>query len=174
MDFIVTLYHNGVFIQNPLKYVHGEKTIIRDINFEEMRYTDLVEVISRLVNSIPRKLYYSKPGTTLSRGITELKSDADVDEFMSVGYRNGFKVDLYCEHHGYDVLEMVRDDHAPRPNEPLIGDDDVSSDEECDDIPEFVDAQDEGEDNVVIKRLSTDDPFLNKRKRCQVLENRKR
>lgn len=161
VDFTVTLYHSGVFIQNPLKYVHGQKTIISDINFEEMRYNDVVEVVSRLVNSIPRKLYFSKPGTTLSRGITEMKSDADVDECMSVGYKNGFKVDLYSEHHGYDVLEMVRDDHAPRPDTHLVGDD-VSSDEECEVVPEFVDAQNEGEDNVVIKRLSTNDHFLNK------------
>nr|GEW00032.1 hypothetical protein [Tanacetum cinerariifolium] len=39
----------------------------------------------------------------------------------------------------------------------------VSSDEEeCVTIPEFVDVQVEGDDNVVIKSLSTDDPFLNK------------
>ncbi|GJW59373.1 hypothetical protein Tco_0108708 [Tanacetum coccineum] len=107
-----TLYHNGVFIQNPLKYVHGEKYVIKDINFE--------------------------------------------------GYQNGFKIDLYVEHHAYDVMAMVRDDNFPIPDAPLVEDHVSSYEEECVTIPDFVDVQVESDDNVVIKSLRTDDPLLNK------------
>ncbi|GJV42150.1 hypothetical protein Tco_1420590 [Tanacetum coccineum] len=133
--FTTTLHQNGVFIQNPFKYVHGER---------------------------PKTYYYAKPGTTLVRGITEIKSESNIADFITLVYQNGFKIDLYDEHHGYDVMAMVRDDNFPMPDSPLVEDHVSSNEEECVTIPEFVDVQVEGDDNVVIKSLSIDDHFLNK------------
>ncbi|GKG42159.1 hypothetical protein Tco_0476457, partial [Tanacetum coccineum] len=70
------------------------------------------------------------------------------------------KIDLYAEHHGYDVMAMVRDANFPMPKEHLV--DDELDEVECVTIPYFVDVQVESDDNVVIKSLSTNDPFLNK------------
>ncbi|GKA49751.1 calcium/proton exchanger, partial [Tanacetum coccineum] len=108
----------------------------------------------------PKTIIMQKPGTTLVRGITEIKSASDIEDFMTLGYQNGFKIDLYAEHHGYDVMEMVRDDNFPMPNEHLVEDD--PDENECVTIPDFVDVQVESDDNVVINSVSTNDPFLNK------------
>ncbi|GJU97306.1 hypothetical protein Tco_1326577 [Tanacetum coccineum] len=89
--FTITLHHTGVFVQNPLKYVQGETTVIKDINIEGMSISQLREIIDRFVNGSPKIYYYAKPGTTLSR-----------------------------EHYGYDVMNMVTDDHAPLPDAPLV------------------------------------------------------
>ncbi|GJT43369.1 hypothetical protein Tco_0952084 [Tanacetum coccineum] len=150
--FMTTLHHNGVFIQNPLKYVHGETYVIKDINFEGMNVNQLREIIDRFVNGSPKTYYYAKPGTTLVRGITEIKSASDIEDFMTLGYQNGFKIDLYAEHHGYDVMEMVRDDNFPMPNEHLVEDD--PDENECVTIPDFVDVQVQSDDNVVINSVS--------------------
>ncbi|GKD40608.1 hypothetical protein Tco_1260815 [Tanacetum coccineum] len=72
--------------------------------------------------------------TPLNVGIRELKIDNDVDEFLRVGYEQKWFVDLYVEHFDYDVLDFI--------NEEANGT--------------------EGEENVVIKNLSTQDPFLNR------------
>ncbi|GKD88059.1 hypothetical protein Tco_1359213 [Tanacetum coccineum] len=91
-----------------------------------MSVRQLREIIDRFVNDSPKTFYYAKPGTTLVRGITEIKSDFDIDDFMTICYQNGFKIDLYVEHHGYDVTKMVRN---PTLDAPLV-DDYVSSNEE--------------------------------------------
>ncbi|GJT69520.1 hypothetical protein Tco_1028806 [Tanacetum coccineum] len=141
--FTTTLHHNGVFIQNPLKYVHGETYVIKDINFEGMSVNELREIIDRFVNGSSKTYYYAKPGTTLVRGITEIKSEFDIDNFITLGYQNGFKIDLYAEHHGYNVMAMVRDDNFPMPNAPLVEDHASLDEEECVTIPDFVDVQDD-------------------------------
>ncbi|GJT58390.1 hypothetical protein Tco_1001923 [Tanacetum coccineum] len=127
-----------------------------------MSVNQLREVIDRFVNGRPKTYYYAKPGTTLVRGITEIKSESDIADFITLVYQNGFKIDLYDEHHRYDVMAMVRDDNFPMPDSPLVEDHVSSNEEECVTIPEFVDVQVEGADNVVIKSLSIDDHFLNK------------
>ncbi|GJV82318.1 hypothetical protein Tco_1522216 [Tanacetum coccineum] len=104
--FTTTLHHNGVFIQNPLKYVHGETYVIKDINFEGMSVNQLREIIDRL--------------------------------------KKWVKIDLYVEHHGYDVMAMVRDDNFPMPNAHLV--EDHADEEECVTIPDFIDVQVESDD----------------------------
>ncbi|GJU55890.1 hypothetical protein Tco_1229604 [Tanacetum coccineum] len=100
-----------------------------------MNGNQLRDIIDRFVNGSPKSYYYAKPGTTLVR-------------------------DLYAEHHGYDVMAMVRDDNFPMPKEHLV--DDELDEVKCVTIPDFVDVQVKSDDNVVIKSLRTNDPFLNK------------
>ncbi|GJS88600.1 calcium/proton exchanger [Tanacetum coccineum] len=153
--FTTTLHHNGVFIQNPFKYVHGETYVIKDINFEGMSVNQLREIIDRFVNGSPKTYYYAKPGTTLVRGIIEFKSESDIDDFMTLGYQNGFKIDLYAEHHGYDVMVMVRDDNFPRPDAHLI-EDHASSDEE--DNGNFIGIFDDRNPHLEGTYVEEDDP----------------
>ncbi|PWA56838.1 ribosomal protein L7A/L8 [Artemisia annua] len=70
-------------------------------------------------------------------------------------------VDLYTEHQGYDVLEMLNDDNLfedTRDSE-FEG---VDKHDPLDDVKELVDFQTNGEDNVEIPKLSTDDHWLGK------------
>ncbi|GJU51850.1 pentatricopeptide repeat-containing protein [Tanacetum coccineum] len=96
--FTVNLHHDGIFITNPIKYVHGELKQITDINFEE--------------------------------------------------------------HYDYDVLEFLTIEGNV--NETLYeSSDEYYSSDEVEEI-DYVDFHTKGEENVVIKNLSTQDLFLNK------------
>nr|GEX18980.1 RNA-directed DNA polymerase, eukaryota [Tanacetum cinerariifolium] len=46
------------------------------------------------------------PGTPLRAGITTLKNDDDIDDFVNLGYQNKWVVDLYVQHNGYDALDI--------------------------------------------------------------------
>ncbi|GJX80644.1 hypothetical protein Tco_0328793 [Tanacetum coccineum] len=83
-----------------------------------------------------------------------------MEDFMKVGYEIGFQVDLYTEFNGYDVLEMISEDYLFSPDENLV-DPDYES-EELDEDPENIDFHTEGEQEVVLQRLTIDDPFLTK------------
>ncbi|PWA95914.1 hypothetical protein CTI12_AA045570 [Artemisia annua] len=160
-DITVNLYHDGVFVPNPLKYMQGECQVINDVRFEEMPIGEVFEVVRRLVLNPPKRLYYRIPGTTLTRGIRELKTDDDVNDFTNVAFKNGFKIDLYTEIVDYDVMEFVRNDNLHTDN---VKEGDYVSDELDDEDVEVanVDFHTQGEENVVFERLTVNDPFLNK------------
>ncbi|GKE33824.1 hypothetical protein Tco_1453146 [Tanacetum coccineum] len=92
-------------------------------------------------------------------GIRELKTDNDVEEFLRLGYEQKWYIDLYVEHFDYDVLGFI--------NEEANGvissgsSDEYYSSDECEEI-EGVDFHTKMEENVVIKNLSIQDPFLNR------------
>ncbi|GKC41154.1 hypothetical protein Tco_1058876 [Tanacetum coccineum] len=87
-------------------------------------------------------------------------NDADVDAFVNLGYQNRWVVDLYVEHNGYDALDLrgqVKTFVNDEGNE--------SSDAYCSSDDEdlgFVYFHTEGDKNVSIKNLTTNEPFLNK------------
>ncbi|GJT34475.1 hypothetical protein Tco_0924894 [Tanacetum coccineum] len=104
--FTVNLYHDGLFICNPLRYVEGDVKQITDVNFDGMTFNDLREIVKHLVHGLVKRLYYCKVGSPL-KSIMELKSNSDVDAFLLLGYENRMCVDLYVEHHDYDVLDFL-------------------------------------------------------------------
>nr|GEU71015.1 splicing factor [Tanacetum cinerariifolium] len=81
------------------------------------------------------------------------------EEFLRLGYEKKWYIDLYMEHFDYDVLDFV--------NEEANGvissgsSDEYYSSDECEEI-KGVDFHTEGEENGVIKNLSTQEPFLNR------------
>ncbi|GJU49625.1 hypothetical protein Tco_1219180 [Tanacetum coccineum] len=70
--------------------------------------------------------------------------------------------DMYVEHFGYDIMEMAEVDRNEEQTQNSIeySDDDYNS-SDCEEIKN-VDFQTEGDESVVIKDISTSDPFLNK------------
>ncbi|GJV13255.1 hypothetical protein Tco_1354796 [Tanacetum coccineum] len=129
----VNLFHEGVFTVPHFQYAHSDEKQITDIHFE---------------------------GTTLRIGIKPFKNDSDVDQFVNFAYQNKWEVNLYVEHSGYDALdirdqgETMADDEGNESSDAYC-----SSDEE--DLS-YVDFHTEVDDNVVIKTMTTNDPFLNK------------
>nr|GFB50715.1 chloramphenicol acetyltransferase-like domain-containing protein [Tanacetum cinerariifolium] len=95
----------------------------------------------------------------LGSGIRELKTKDDTEEFMVLGYKNGSRIDLHTEIHGYDVLEMVADGNLPK-DDAQVSEDDGDLSEDSD--PEYVNFHTEGEQNVVLEKLTIDDYFLTK------------
>lgn len=157
--FTVNLYHDGIFVRSPLRYIQGDVKQITDIDFEGMSYEDLTEIVKRLVLGLVKRLYYCKTGCKLSLGIKELQSDSHVVEFLKLGYDNGCMVDLYVEHYDYDVMEYLNYETEEVDNE--ISSDEYTSDdgnEEIDDVDFF----NTGEEDVVVKPMATHDEFLNR------------
>ncbi|GKB49183.1 calcium/proton exchanger, partial [Tanacetum coccineum] len=135
--FTVYLKHDGIFTSWPLKYAQGDIKELNDTNFNEMSYEHLVEIIKWLVGSF-EKVYYYQTGAKLSLGIREIKSDQD-------------------------IADMKKFDRNEEQNNNRIesSDDDYYSSDDCEEIKN-VDFQTEGDDSVVIKNISTEDPFLTK------------
>ncbi|GJZ16474.1 hypothetical protein Tco_0552151, partial [Tanacetum coccineum] len=113
----------------------------------------------RLVLGLLKTLYYSKTGKKLGLGIKELKSDSDVDAFLKHGYDNGFMVDLYVEHFGYDVIDYLNYENVAQQFSDYSNDEYSSDDGE--DLKN-VDFYTTGEEDVIIKNLTTHDDFLNR------------
>ncbi|GJS48924.1 hypothetical protein Tco_0599045 [Tanacetum coccineum] len=87
---------------------------------------------------------------------------------LKVGYDNGFQIDMYVDHFRYDIMEMVEWDRNEELRNTRIkaelnySDDDYHySDDDLEEI-ENVDFHTEGDDSVVIKNITTQDPFLTK------------
>ncbi|GJT47579.1 calcium/proton exchanger [Tanacetum coccineum] len=136
---------------------------LNDTNFHDMSYDHLKEIALRLVpHGCFEKLYYCQTGVKLNLGLTELRSNQDIGDMLKVGYENGNAIDMYVEHFGYDIMEMAQADRNEEQNQNSIesSDDDYNS-SDCEEI-ENVDFQTEGDESVVIKDISTSDPFLNK------------
>nr|GEY54989.1 calcium/proton exchanger [Tanacetum cinerariifolium] len=128
----VNLYHDGVFTVSPFEYAFGYEKQITDIHFE---------------------------GTPLKFGIKIIKTDSDVDEFVSFGYRNKWQDNLYVEHSGYDALDIRDQEETMADDGNESSDAYFSSDEE--DLSN-VDFHREVDDNVIVQNVTTNDQFLNK------------
>ncbi|GJW54789.1 hypothetical protein Tco_0098874 [Tanacetum coccineum] len=165
--FTVNLYHDGLFIVKPFKYTHGDFKVIDDVDFDGMLYVQMYDIIRRVVLVSHTCLYFKladQPFVCLK----PLKTDKDVGLFFKALYENGSIIDLYCEHNEYDIMEIIQDQLAPKDQLVKIAfkynADDVAhtSYENLDDLKDIVDFEVEGEENAVITRNITDDPWLNK------------
>ncbi|GJR42492.1 hypothetical protein Tco_1310595 [Tanacetum coccineum] len=107
--FTVNLYYDGLFTSCPMIYFQGQGKVLIDTNFDEMTYVHLLEILKRLVPNGFEKVYYCKSGAKLT-SIREIKSDQDIMDKLKVGYDNGFQIDMYVDHFGYDIMEMVEYD----------------------------------------------------------------
>ncbi|GJT66034.1 calcium/proton exchanger [Tanacetum coccineum] len=162
---LFTIYFNydGIFTCSPLKYNQGHMKELNDTNLHDMSYEHLKEIALRLVpHGCFEKLYYCQTGGKLNLGLRELRSNQDIGDMLKVGYENRNAIDMYVEHFGYDIMEMAEVDRNEEQNQNSIeySDDDYNS-SDCEEI-ENVDFQTEGDESVVIKDISTSDPFLNK------------
>nr|GEV70723.1 hypothetical protein [Tanacetum cinerariifolium] len=155
----VNLHHDGVFSVSPFEYSLGDEKQIIDIHFEGMSYVEFREVIVKLVHGPVITLYYCKVGTSMKLGIKIIKTDSDVDEFVNFCYQNKWQVNLYVEHSGYDALD-IRDQKETMTDDGNESSDAYFSSDE-DDLS-YVDFHTEVDHNVIIKNVTTNDPFLNK------------
>ncbi|GJX91917.1 hypothetical protein Tco_0345243 [Tanacetum coccineum] len=124
-------------------------------------------ILKRLVPNGFEKVYYCKSGAKLT-SIRKIKSDQDIVDLLKVGYDNGFQIGMYLDHFGYDIMEMVEYDRNEKLRKTRIkaeldsSDDDYHySDDDLEEI-ENVDFHTEGDDSLVIKNITTQDPFLTK------------
>ncbi|GJX37622.1 hypothetical protein Tco_0250925 [Tanacetum coccineum] len=83
--------------------------------------------IRRLVLVSPTSIYYkilSDPLTALKL----LKTDEDLCLFVKDCYENSFKIDLFTDHSGYDIIEMIAEElHPKKPVSHVDSDSDVET-----------------------------------------------
>ncbi|GJR99190.1 hypothetical protein Tco_0315699 [Tanacetum coccineum] len=111
----VNFNYDGLFTSCPMIYFQGEMRVLTDMNFDEMSYEHLLEIVK-------------------SYDIMEMV-EFDRNEELR---KNRIKAELECSDDDYDY-----------------------SDDDLEQI-DNVDFHTKGDDSVVIKNISTQDPFLTK------------
>nr|GEV26513.1 F-box domain, leucine-rich repeat domain, L domain-like protein [Tanacetum cinerariifolium] len=71
--------------------------------------------------------------------LTSIREIKYIVDMLKVGYDNGLQIDMYVDHFGYDIMKMVEYFHT------------------------------EGDDSVVIKNITTQDPLLTKLRSARIL-----
>ncbi|GJR07382.1 hypothetical protein Tco_0530366 [Tanacetum coccineum] len=155
-DLTITFYHEGVFVGPPLEYLEGKKDTMKDLDFGNFTYGKFFECIKAATLFPHVGLFYYLPRSDLSDGIRELKNEQQLADLVAATLRNGGNIDVYVEHHGYDIHDWFAKDN-----------DDLEDydEDECvlDDISSFVEEpQFIGEEEVIIPNRCTSDPFLNR------------
>nr|GEW83598.1 multidrug resistance-associated protein 5 [Tanacetum cinerariifolium] len=84
LPFTVNLYHDGLFQVNPLEYVHFDSRVIGDVSFDDIHCFEIA------------------------------KNDEDHSQFVKACYENNLKINLFTEHNGYDIMEMIHEDLHPK------------------------------------------------------------
>ncbi|GJV90855.1 hypothetical protein Tco_1538668 [Tanacetum coccineum] len=154
MHLTVNFHHDGNFVPSPLMYQEGDESTIRDIEFEGMTVIRLSKLLQGTCMFPVKGIFFLIPGKELSNGLIEIKNDLDLANCIAVGYKNGKVVDMFLEHHGYDLSHWIQTD--------IDNNDDELSDVEMEDITGYGASDFVGEDDVVIPNRSINDPFLNK------------
>ncbi|GJR75240.1 hypothetical protein Tco_0087605 [Tanacetum coccineum] len=141
----VNFNYDGLFTSCPMIYFQGEMKVLTDTNFNEMSYEHLLEIVKR-----------------------EIKSDQDIADMLKVGYDNNNEIDMFVDHFGYDIMKMVKWDINEEMRKNRIKAELESSDDDYDysddDLKQIenVDFHTKGDNSVVIKNISRQDPFLTK------------
>ncbi|GJR95747.1 zinc finger, PMZ-type containing protein [Tanacetum coccineum] len=88
-------------------------TVIDDVDFDGLLYVQMYDIIRRVVLVSPTCLFFKLVDQPLVC-LKPLKTDEDVGLFVKALYENDSIIDLYCEHNGYDIMEMIQDQIAPK------------------------------------------------------------
>nr|GEZ40480.1 60S ribosomal protein L34 [Tanacetum cinerariifolium] len=127
MRLTVNFHHDGNFVQSPLMYQEGDESTIHDIDFEGMTVA---------------RYFFLVHGKQLSNGLIQIKNNLDLANCIAIGYKNGKVIDMFLEHHGYDLSHWIQTD--------INNNDDEISDVEMEDITGYAVSDFVGEDDVVI------------------------
>ncbi|GJR98564.1 hypothetical protein Tco_0270738 [Tanacetum coccineum] len=73
-NICITIHHEGTFAYDPLSYEYGDVEVVENVNLENCNYERLMKIVKECCL------------------------------FPVHAYDNGCKVELYVEHHGYDVM----------------------------------------------------------------------
>ncbi|GJU81809.1 hypothetical protein Tco_1284174 [Tanacetum coccineum] len=138
LPFTVNLYHDGLFVVNLLEYIHFNSRVIDDVSFDGMSFKDFFATIRRLVIVSPTSTYYKLPSDPLT-ALNLLKNDEGICEFVKACYKNNLKIDLFTEHNGYDIMEMIHEDlHPKKPVGHVDSDSDGETNVPLDDVAHVV------------------------------------
>nr|GEW20811.1 hypothetical protein CTI12_AA105810 [Tanacetum cinerariifolium] len=98
--FAVNLYYDGLFTSCPLIYFQGQCRVLTDTKFDEMTYVYLLEILKTLVSNGLKRFTIVKV------------------------------IDMYVDHFGYDIIEMVAWDRNEELRKTMIKSESDSSDDD--------------------------------------------
>ena len=151
----IIVHHEGTFITDPFEYVNGSVDIVEDADLGKCNHSRLMQIVKDCCLFPVHGMYFCAPKQDLGTHLKPLRNDTELASFVKLAFDNGCKVELYVEHHGYDVLD---DAHI---NASVGEEDDESESEiELENIEEYVGPEHVGEEDVVIAKTELKDPFL--------------
>nr|GEU55220.1 hypothetical protein CTI12_AA204890 [Tanacetum cinerariifolium] len=154
MRLTINFHHDGNFVPSPLMYQEGHESTIDDIDFEGMTVARLSKMLQGTCMFLVKGIFFLVTGKELTNGLIQIKNDLDPANCIVIGYKNGKVIDMFLEHHGYDLSHWIQTD--------IDNNDDEISDVEMEDITGYAVSDFVGEDDVVIPNGSINDLFLNK------------
>nr|GEV37937.1 hypothetical protein [Tanacetum cinerariifolium] len=144
----IFVHHEGIFTTDPFKYSEGDVDEYLNIDLGKTNQSRLVEVIKECCKIPVESIYYCAPKKDLIKHLKPLRNDEELAMFIKTAFDNGGKVDLFVEHHGYDVIaEYVGPENV---YEEL---DEEIEEIELVDIYEYVGPENVGEDDAVITHV---------------------
>ncbi|GJT42693.1 hypothetical protein Tco_0951408 [Tanacetum coccineum] len=119
MRLTVNLHHDGNFVPSPLMYLEGEKSIIRDLEFEGMTLIRLSKLLQGTCMFLVKGIFFLIPGKELSNGLIEIKNDLDLANCIATDIDNNDDElsDVEMEDiTGYGASDFVGEDDVIIPN----------------------------------------------------------
>ncbi|PWA42602.1 hypothetical protein CTI12_AA542960 [Artemisia annua] len=151
----IIFHHEGTFINDPLEYINGSVDIVENADLGKCNHSRLMRIVKECCLFPVHGMYFGAPKQDLQTHLKPLRNDSELANFVKLAFDNGCKVELYVEHHGYDILEDAQIDAS-------VGEEDDESDSEIEleNIEEYVGPEHVGEEDVVIAKTELKDPFL--------------
>ncbi|CAH1441075.1 unnamed protein product [Lactuca virosa] len=142
---MVELNYQGEFTRNHFSYTGGVKTMVNDVDFSFMTYSECVTFFEHFMHEDCKTLYYGEPGISLMQGHAAFIFDA---------YGTDGIIYVYVDHIGVGVDGWFDDEDNDDD-----GRDSCIDGENEDNIDELRNVELEFNDDVVHMNMTSNDPF---------------
>ncbi|GKB15912.1 hypothetical protein Tco_0849835, partial [Tanacetum coccineum] len=154
------VHYNGHFTRNPVTYAKGTKLTLHNIEVSRFKFEDLFEYVRSTTDTIVAEIYYNRPNQSLEKGLTILRCDDDLKEFVKLGSKHDGRISLYVVHSLEDGIDNEEEDNCgienDRDKELADSDADSNADSDADsnaDSVASIDHLSEGEEELRQVRL---------------------
>ncbi|GJY07676.1 hypothetical protein Tco_0374730 [Tanacetum coccineum] len=148
----ITIHHEGTFTYDPLSYECGDVEVVENVDLGNTSYERLLDICKECCLFPVHGMYFCAPKVDIAKHLKPLRNDSELANFVKLSYDNGCKVELYVEHHGYNVLDGVTEE---------VVDEELDDEIEMEDVSEFVGLDHVGEEDVELPNTGLNDTFLN-------------
>nr|GEU69762.1 splicing factor [Tanacetum cinerariifolium] len=148
----ITIHHEDIFSYDPLSYDCGDVEVVENVDLGNTSYERLMKIVKECCLFPVHGMYFCASKVDIGKHLKPLRNDYELANFVKLSYDNGCKVELYVEHHGYNVLDGVTEE---------VVDEELDDEIELEDVSEFVGLDHVGEEDVELLNTGLNDIFLN-------------
>lgn len=105
----IIVLHKGIFTYDPLVYTNGDVDIVENADLGKCNHARLLQIVKDCCLFHVNGMYFCAPKQDLGKHLKPLRNYSELANFVKLAFDNGCKVELYVEHHGYDVLEDAQE-----------------------------------------------------------------